>query len=257
MGVVNTTPDSFSDGGRFLQPAAAIAHALKLASEGADIIDIGGESSRPGSDSISESEELQRVIPVVNGLADVCPAPISIDTTKARVARAALEAGASIVNDISALRDTAMAATVAEFGAGLIVMHMRGNPRDMQTNTGYSDLISEIRDQLRTAVNRAESAGVSPSRIMVDPGIGFGKDLEGNLEIIRSVPQFKSLGKPVLIGASRKSFIGYLTGTQSEHRLAGSLAVAVAAVLNGASAVRVHDVRETREAVDVAIKLRG
>ncbi|MGB5106113.1 MAG: dihydropteroate synthase [Candidatus Zixiibacteriota bacterium] len=257
MGVVNTTPDSFSDGGNFLDPTLAVAHALRLVSEGADIIDIGGESSRPGSDPVSEFEELRRVIPVIQALAGNITMPISVDTYKSPVARKALESGATIVNDITALTgDSKMAATVAEFDAGLVLMHMRGSPKEMQRNTGYADLIGEISDFLASAIRVAEAAGVNPDKIMIDPGIGFGKDVDGNLAIIKSVSRFKQLGKSVLIGASRKSFIGRISGATTESRLAGSLAAAVAAVLNGADAVRVHDVLETRQAVDMALKLR-
>lgn len=258
LGVVNTTPDSFSDGGNFLDPSAAVAQALRLVEQGADIIDIGGESSRPGAIPVSESEELTRVLPVISELAGKCPVPISIDTTKSAVACAAFEAGASIINDISALHhDPAMAQVAAQGDAGLILMHMRGTPQQMQQDTVYADLIGEIVAYLSAAITRAESAGIAPNKIMIDPGIGFGKDLEGNLSIIRSISRLNSLGKPVLIGASRKSFIGRLTGTDSGNRLAGSIAAATAAVLNGASAVRVHDVAETRQAVDLAIRLRG
>lgn len=258
MGVVNTTPDSFSDGGRFLNPDLAVAHALHLIEEGADIIDIGGESSRPGSDPVTESEELRRVIPVIEALAGNITVPISVDTCKSAVAQAALDAGASIINDITALSgDSKMAAVVARSGAGLVLMHMRGTPKAMQTNTVYADLIGEIRESLAAAIRSAESAGIDPNKIMIDPGIGFGKDAAGNLEIIKSIVRFTELGRPVLIGASRKSFIGRITGAQTENRLAGSLAVSVAAVLNGASAVRVHDVLETRQAVDVALQLRS
>lgn len=258
MGVVNTTPDSFSDGGQYNDPSSAVARALRMVEEGADIIDIGGESSRPGAAAVSEAEEMRRVIPVIRELVKTCSVPISIDTCKASVARAALDAGAPIVNDITALTGgREMAGVVAEFDAGLILMHMRGTPRDMQSNTAYNDMIGEILEFLAIAVSRAEMAGVDPDKIMIDPGIGFGKDLDGNLAILKSVQRFRSLGKPVLIGASRKSFIGRLTGAGSEQRLAGSLAAAVAAVLNGATAVRVHDVAETRQAVDIARQLRG
>lgn len=257
MGVVNTTPDSFSDGGRFLSPEAAVSHALRLVEEGADIIDIGGESSRPGSESVDEVEELRRVMPVIGQLASSCRVPISIDTAKAEVARKALDAGAAIVNDITALHgDPLMATIIAEFDAGLILMHMRGTPSSMQQDTVYANLMAEICDYLAGAITVATNAGVNPGKIMIDPGIGFGKDLQGNLEIIRSIEKLAVLSRPVLIGASRKAFIGRLTGAVADDRLAGSLAAATAAVLNGASAVRVHDVRETRQAVDVALKLR-
>ncbi|MCC6962784.1 MAG: dihydropteroate synthase [candidate division Zixibacteria bacterium] len=258
MGVVNTTPDSFSDGGQFLDADRAVAQALRLAAEGADIIDIGGESTRPGAEPVAEEEEIRRVIPVIERLARASDVAISIDTVKARVAQLALQAGAKIVNDISALQaDEEMAATVAQAGAGVILMHRRGTPQTMQANTNYDDLVAEVREALAQAIARAEDAGCDPRRIMIDPGIGFGKSLEGNLDLIRSIKTFASLGKPVLIGASRKSFVGRITGAEAPDRLGGSLAAAVAAVLNGAAAVRAHDVKETRQAVDVAIRLRG
>lgn len=258
MGVVNTTPDSFSDGGQFLDADRAVAQALRLAAEGADIIDIGGESTRPGAEPVAEEEEIRRVIPVIERLARASDVAISIDTVKARVAQLALQAGAKIVNDISALQaDEEMAATVAQAGAGVILMHRRGTPQTMQANTNYDDLVAEVREALAQAIARAEDAGCDPRRIMIDPGIGFGKSLEGNLDLICSIKTFASLGKPVLIGASRKSFVGRITGAEAPDRLGGSLAAAVAAVLNGAAAVRAHDVKETRQAVDVAIRLRG
>ncbi len=258
MGVVNTTPDSFSDGGQFFDTDRAVAQALRLAAEGADIIDIGGESTRPGAEPVAEEEETRRVIPVIERLARVSDVAISIDTVKARVAQLALEAGATMVNDISALQtDEKMATTVAQAGAGVILMHRRGTPQTMQANTNYDDLVAEVREALAQAIARAEDAGCDPRRIMIDPGIGFGKNLEGNLDLIRSIKTFASLGKPVLIGASRKSFVGRITGAEAPDRLGGSLAAAVAAVLNGAAAVRAHDVKETRQAVDVAIRLRG
>lgn len=257
MGVVNTTPDSFSDGGEFFDANHAVDHALQLVADGADIIDVGGESTRPGADPVGAEEELRRVLPVIERLALEIDIPISIDTYKEPVARAALAAGAKIVNDISGLTaDSKLAQTVAEFGAGLILMHKRGDPATMQSDTRYDDLIAEIKAFLREAISKAEAAGVDPAKIMIDPGIGFGKDLAGNVEIINSIGSLRELGKPVLIGASRKSFIGRITGTGPAHRLHGSLAAAVAAVIYGASAVRVHDVKETREAVDVAIQLR-
>ena len=257
MGVVNVTPDSFSDGGKYLHTGKAVDHALKLVDEGADIIDIGGESTRPGSDVVSVDVELYRVMGVVEGAAAMCQVPISIDTYKADVARMAVSAGATIINDITGLvGDAGLAPTVAELDAGLILMHKRGNPKDMQTNTLYEDMIGEIKQFLAAAVTKATTAGVCADRIMIDPGIGFGKDLEGNLEIIRSVKYFTEIGRPVLIGASRKSFIGQITGADPDNRLPGSVAAAVAAVLNGAAAVRVHDVAATRQAVDVAVRLR-
>lgn len=257
MGVVNTTPDSFSDGGEFLDADRAVDHALQLVEDGADIIDVGGESTRPGADPVGSEEEMRRVITVIERLAAQISVPISIDTYKETVARAALTAGATIVNDISALTaDPRLAQTLAEFDAGLILMHKRGDPTTMQSDTHYEDLIAEIKLFLREAISRAEAAGVDPAKIMIDPGIGFGKDLAGNVEIINSVGSLTELGKPVMIGASRKSFIGRITGTDPAHRLHGSLAAAAAAVIYGAAAVRVHDVKETRQAVDVAFQLR-
>jgi dihydropteroate synthase len=257
MGVVNTTPDSFSDGGEFFDANHAVDQALQLVADGADIIDIGGESTRPGADPVGAEEEMRRVLPVIERLALEIDIPISIDTYKESVARAALAAGAKIVNDISGLTaDSKLAQTVAEFGAGLVLMHKRGDPATMQSDTHYDDLIAEIKAFLREAISKAEAAGVDPTKIMIDPGIGFGKDLAGNVEIINSIGSLMELGKSVLIGASRKSFIGRITGADPAHRLHGSLAAAVAAVIYGAAAVRVHDVKETREAVDVAIQLR-
>jgi dihydropteroate synthase len=257
MGVVNTTPDSFSDGGQFFDTNRAVDHALQLVADEADVIDIGGESTRPGADPVDSKEEMRRVIPVIERLAPQINIPISIDTYKESVARAALAAGAKIVNDISGLTaDSRLAKTVAEYGAGLILMHKRGDPTTMQTDTRYDDLIAEVSLFLQQAISRAEAAGVDPAKIMIDPGIGFGKDLAGNLEIIKSIESLAELGKPVMIGASRKSFIGRITGADPAHRLSGSLAAAVTAVIFGAAAVRVHDVKETRQAVDVAIQLR-
>jgi dihydropteroate synthase len=257
MGVVNTTPDSFSDGGLFFDANHAVDHALQLIADGADIIDVGGESTRPGADPVGPEEEMRRVIPVIERLTAQTNIPISIDTYNESVARAALNAGATIVNDISALTaDPLLAKTVAKFSAGLILMHKRGDPATMQSDTHYENLIAEISLFLREAISKAETAGVDPARIMIDPGIGFGKDLAGNVEIINSVGTLTELGKPVLIGASRKSFIGRITGADPAHRLYGSVAAAVAAVIYGAAGVRVHDVKEIREAVDVAIQLR-
>ncbi len=257
MGVINVTPDSFSDGGEFFDPDRAVDHALKLIAEGADVIDIGGESTRPGAQPVDQEEERHRIMPVIERLVSQTDAPISVDTCKEPVARAALAAGATIVNDISGLTvDPRLARTVAEFDAGLILMHKRGDPATMQSDTNYDNLIAEIKLFLQGAINRAEEAGVDPVKIMIDPGIGFGKDLAGNVEIINSIGRLIRFGKPVLIGASRKAFIGKITGAAATNRLYGSLAAAVAAVINGAAAVRVHDVKETRQAVDVAIQLR-
>lgn len=257
MGVVNTTPDSFSDGGLYFDADQAVAHALQLVADGADILDIGGESTRPGANPVEVEEEIRRVVPVIERLSAKTDVPISVDTRKEPVARAAIEAGASTVNDVSGLTfDSGLAKTVGEYDAGLIVMHMRGDPTSMQLDTEYDDLLGDIKRFLKSAVAKAEAAGVDPDKIMIDPGIGFGKDQAGNLEIINSVECFAKLGKPVLIGASRKSFIGRITGNDPTQRLYGSIAAAVTAVIHGAAAVRVHDVKETRQAVDVAIQLR-
>ncbi|MFH2056373.1 MAG: dihydropteroate synthase [bacterium] len=258
MGVLNVTPDSFSDGGQHFQSESAIRRALEMAEQGADIIDIGGESSRPGSQSVSVAEELRRVLPVIEAVSAQSEIPISIDTMKSEVAEAALSAGATIVNDVSGLQqDPEIAAVAARHGAGLILMHMRGTPATMQADTEYDDLIIEVTKFLTAAVWQAERSGVSEKMIMVDPGIGFGKDTTGNLELIRSVGRLRrELNKPVLVGASRKSFIGRLTGAVVDNRLPGSLAAITAAVINGAAAVRVHDVAASRQAVDIAIKLR-
>lgn len=257
MGVVNVTPDSFSDGGKFFDADTAVDRALQLVADGADIVDIGGESTRPGSEPVDDAEQLRRVIPVIRRVAQECDVPVSIDTYQSIVARQALVAGASIVNDISGLTgDPEMPKVVAEFDAGSVIMHKRGAPRDMQLDTKYEDLVAEIKQFLAATALRAIEAGVDRRKIMVDPGIGFGKDLQGNIEIMKSIGDFAQLGYPVMVGASRKSFIGQITGADTANRLAGSLAAATAAVINGAAAVRVHDVKETRQAVDVAIKFR-
>ncbi len=258
MGVLNVTPDSFSDGGKYLDPDVAVAHALCMVDEGADIIDVGGESTRPrgtaygeGAEPVDVAEELRRVLPVIERLAQVSDVPISIDTYKAEVARRALEAGAVIVNDISGLRfDAQMAEVIGRAGASVVIMHIKGTPKTMQLNPEYADLFAEIKAYLAEGVDKARQAGIT--QIMIDPGIGFGKRLEHNLRLIGGLEQFRSLGYPLLIGASRKSFIGALLDVPVGERLEGSLAAAVAAVLHGASILRVHDVRETKRAVTIA-----
>jgi dihydropteroate synthase len=252
MGVLNVTPDSFSDGGRFLDPGAAIAHAERLAGEGADLIDVGGESTRPGAEPVSADEELGRVMPVLEGLA-VLETPLSIDTSKASVARPALEAGVSFVNDVTALRgDPELAAVVADAGAGLCLMHMGGEPRTMQVDPSYADVVSEVRAFLERRLATAVAEGIPEERIWLDPGIGFGKTLDHNLELIRRLDEIVAIGPPVLVGASRKRFIGALTGRSEADRLAGSLAAAVLAFERGASMLRVHDVGATCDALAVA-----
>lgn len=254
MGILNVTPDSFSDGGDYFDREAALDRALQMVEEGADLLDVGGESTRPGAPPVSREEEERRVVPVIEHLAHRVGVPISVDTYKAAVARRAVEAGAALVNDVSGLRmDPAMARAVADLGAGLVVMHMRGDPRTMQSDTRYTDLVGEIFRALEESVDRAVEAGVPRDRVWVDPGIGFGKSAEQNLVLLRRLGEFRSLGCPVLVGASRKSFIGRTLGIEDpKDRLEGSLAAAVVAVWNGARILRVHDVRATRRAADLA-----
>jgi dihydropteroate synthase len=260
MGVVNVTPDSFSDGGKFYNTDGAIAQGEKLAAEGADIIDIGGESTRPFSDSVSVEEEIRRVVPVIDKLARRVSVPISIDTTKADVARRALEAGAAIINDVTALRfDPGLAALAVEFDTPLILMHMLGEPKSMQVAPSYANLIEDIRSFLADAVERAENLGVPRSKIIVDPGIGFGKTVAHNLSLIKHVQAFASLDAPILIGASRKAFIRKILKQAHEEDIrpdlpiveTGSQAAVSAAVLNGAHIVRVHDVANTLATVKI------
>jgi dihydropteroate synthase len=258
VGVLNVTPDSFSDGGRFLDPGAAVEHALRMASEGADLVDVGGESTRPGAPPVPEEEELARVIPVLQALARArFPLPVSIDTSKAAVARAALDAGAALVNDVRALADPEMARVVAGSGAPVVLMHMRGTPGDMRERATYRDLVAEVRAELAAAMARAEAAGVARERIVLDPGIGFAKTAGQSVEILAHLPALLSLGRPLLVGPSRKSFIGALTGAPPEERLPGTLAAVAAAVLGGATFIRVHDVAASRQAVLVAAALRA
>jgi dihydropteroate synthase len=253
MGVLNVTPDSFSDGGRFVDLGLAVEHALAMEAAGADLIDVGGESSRPGSDPVSEDEEMRRVVPVVGALATKLGAAISIDTTRASTARAALDAGATIVNDISALRfDPELATVAASAGAGLILMHMRGSPKTMQTLAPSEDIVSEVERDLLDAVMVAQERGVPFQNIVLDPGIGFGKTVAQNVELIARLGQFARLDRPILVGTSRKSFLGKLTGRETGDRLAATVASVTAAVLSGAHIVRVHDVAEAVDAVRVA-----
>lgn len=244
MGVLNTTPDSFSDGGMFLNIDAAMEHAREMIAAGVDIIDIGGESSRPGADPVSAQDEIDRVLPVIERLTKATTIPISIDTYKPSVARIALDAGACIVNDISALRDPSMASLVAEAGVPVILMHMRGTPRDMQSSPRYDCVISEIISFLKDRIQTAINAGISPDQIIIDPGIGFGKTISHNLEIIRRLREFKALGSPIMIGTSRKSFIGKILDLPEEDRIEGTAATVAVAIVNGADIVRVHDVKQ-------------
>lgn len=246
MGVLNVTPDSFSDGGKFLDLDAAVARGKRMLAEGADIVDVGGESSRPGATPVPEEEELRRVVPVIARLCSEAGPVVSVDTTKARVAREAIAAGARIINDISAFRaDGGMAGLAAETGAGVVLMHMRGTPADMQRDPRYDDVVGEVAEFLRERGSAAVRAGIAAERIVYDPGIGFGKNVEHNLEIVRRLPELRALGRPLLVGPSRKSFIGKVLGDLPvEERLEGTAAAVALAVAGGAAIIRVHDVRE-------------
>ena len=250
MGIVNVTPDSFSDGGRFADPAAAIDHGLSLVAEGADILDVGGESTRPGAAPVPEADELARVLPVVAGLAQRTTTPLSVDTMKAAVARRCLDAGAAIVNDVSGLTaDPDMPAAVAEAGAGVVVMHMQGTPQTMQVKPTYGDVVAEVAGFLEARLRSLADVGISPDAVCLDPGIGFGKTLDHNLALLAHLDSVARLGRPVCLGVSRKGFIGKLCGRERDDRLAGSLAVACFAAARGtAHVLRVHDVAATRDA---------
>lgn len=252
MGVLNVTPDSFSDGGRFLETDVALARMERMKAEGADVIDIGGESTRPGADPVAEEEELRRVLPVIEAAVGL-NVPLSIDSTKSSVVRAALDAGAEIVNDISGLRyDREIADVAAAAGAGLVLMHIRGRPRTMQQDIHYDDLMGELVDELSGSAKRALAAGCRREQLVLDPGIGFGKTAEHNLEVINRLDRVVYLGYPVLVGPSRKSFIGKTLGLEVDERVEGTLAACVVALLRGARIFRVHDVEAARRALDMA-----
>jgi dihydropteroate synthase len=258
MGIVNVTPDSFSDGGLFLDPEAAIAHGRELAREGADILDVGGESTRPGAEAVDAETERDRVEPVVSALAADGAATVSIDTAKAPVAAAALDAGATIVNDVTALRgDPQLAGLVAERECQLVLMHMQGTPRTMQENPTYDDVVDDVRAFLAERIEAAVDAGVDERRISVDPGVGFGKTVAHNLELLRRLHELRELGRPLVIGTSRKRFLGAITGREVTQRLGGSLASNVIALSRGAEVFRVHDVAAARRGLDVAEVLLG
>jgi dihydropteroate synthase len=259
MGILNVTPDSFSDGGRFDSAEAAVAEGLRLVEEGADLIDVGGESSRPGSDPVPLEEELRRVIPVIRGLAKRCPVPISVDTMKAVVAREALAEGAEIVNDISAMTyDGAMAGIVAGSGAAVVLMHMRGLPKTMQAgDLSYGSLMGEVLGFLQERIEAAGRAGISPVRILVDPGIGFGKTPQDNLRLIREQGELKALGRPIVTGPSRKSFIGHVLGGGPAERLEGTAAACTAAILHGSRVLRVHDVAAMKKVARMTDAVMG
>jgi dihydropteroate synthase len=246
MGVVNVTPDSFSDGGAFLDARAAVAHARKLAQEGADLVDVGGESTRPGAAPVSEAEELERILPVVEALADL---PVSVDTRRPVVMRAALAAGASMINDVQALQAPGALEAVAGTDCAICLMHMQGEPQTMQREPRYGDVVNEVKAFLAARIAACEAAGIARDRLAADPGFGFGKTPEHNLALLKRLPEFAALGVPLLAGWSRKSSLGRITGRDAGERLAGSLAAALLALLGGARILRVHDVKETRDAV--------
>ena len=257
MGVVNVTPDSFSDGGLYLDPAAAISHGEDLARAGAAILDVGGESTRPGAEEVAEGEELRRVVPVIEGLVR-SGAEISVDTSKAAVAAAALDAGAMIVNDVTALRgDVEMAALCADRGATVVLMHMLGTPPTMQRDPVYADVVDEVKAFLAERVEAAVAAGIAAERIWLDPGIGFGKTAEHNLELLRRLGELRELGRPLVVGTSRKSFIGRVDGSDAGERLGGTIASSVLAAAEGADVLRVHDVAEVGQAMAVAGAILG
>ncbi|HSK29376.1 MAG TPA: dihydropteroate synthase, partial [Candidatus Limnocylindria bacterium] len=257
MGILNVTPDSFYDGGRRSEASRAIADGVAMVQAGADILDVGGESTRPGAKPVSEDDELARVLPVVAGLRREVQVPISIDTYKSGVAQRTLDAGADVVNDISALRfDPEMVPMIAAEKVPVVLMHMQGKPQTMQTEPRYSDVVREVRDFLAGQLYEAMDGGIAAERIILDPGIGFGKTLEHNLRLLRGLPMLAALGQPLMVGASRKTFIGKILDVDADQRLEGSLAAAVAAVLAGANIVRVHDVAETCRAVRIADAIR-
>jgi dihydropteroate synthase len=256
MGVLNVTPDSFSDGGRYAAPEAAIARGRQLLGDGADLLDVGGESTRPGSQPVPADEQWRRIGPVVEALAREDRALVSVDTSSAEVARRALGAGAAIVNDVTALGDPAMAGVVAGAGAGLVLMHMRGTPADMQRDPRYADATAEVREFLARRMEAAEAAGIARERVALDPGIGFGKAARHSLELLARLATLTALGRPVLVGASRKSLIGQILDLPVDQRLEGSLAAAAIAVYQGARIIRAHDVAATAKAVRVAEALR-
>jgi len=254
MGIVNVTPDSFSDGGQFLDARAAVAHGRQLEAEGADILDVGGESTRPGAEPVAPEEQIRRVVPVIERLvAQGVRAQISIDTTRLAVAEAAVAAGASYVNDVTAFRhEPALASFAADRGLDCCLMHMRGEPRSMQHNPVYDDVVSDVKAFLEERLSAAVAAGVAEERIMLDPGIGFGKTVDHNLELLRRLDELVALGRPIVIGTSRKSFLGHITGREAVDRLPGTIATNVLALERGAAVFRVHDVRPVADALAVA-----
>ena len=258
MGVLNVTPDSFFDGGRYFDSSLAIDRAHEMAENGADIIDIGGESSRPGSNPVTEFEELKRVLPIIEALADRIPCHISIDTYKANVAKKAIETGATIINDISALRfDSSMASVAVETGAFVVLMHMLGDPRTMQNNPQYDDVVEDVRNFLNERIKYAENAGIPKEKIIIDPGIGFGKTVDHNLSLLRHIGSFNELGCLVLVGASNKSMIGMITGASIEERSWGTAAIVAHCVSQGVLIHRVHDVKAMKQVCEVSFAIKG
>ena len=254
MGVLNITPDSFSDGGLFIDADKAVAHARQMAEDGAEIIDVGGESTKPGSEHVSEEEELKRVKPVIERLVKEINVPISIDTCKPKVAEECLELGASLVNDITGLRNKEMIKIIAKHNIPVVIMHMKGEPKNMQQNPAYKDVVKEIKEFFRDRINKARDYGID--NIIIDPGIGFGKTAGHNLQILKRLNEFKDFGCPILVGPSRKSFIGNITGLAANERLEGTLAAISIAILNGADIIRVHDVKECKRAAQIADAIR-
>lgn len=257
MGALNVTPDSFYRESRRADPGEAVARALEMVEEGADIVDIGGESTRPGAAPVDVEEEIRRVVPVVTRLRPLTRVLISVDTRRSAVAERALEAGADIVNDVSALGDSRMAEVVARAKAGVVLMHMKGTPPTMQAAPSYGDVVAEVREHLRGAIDRAVSSGIASDSILIDPGIGFGKTLEHNLTLLKSLPALTELSKPILVGTSRKSFLGRIVHGTPEERLLSTASSVACAIVFGASVVRVHDVREMREVAAVADAIRN
>ncbi len=256
MAILNCTPDSFSDGGRFLDLSAALDHAEDLVRDGADIVDIGGESTRPGADSVPADEELRRILPVVEELRSRYPdLPLSVDTSKVEVAAAGLEAGADLINDVAAASDPALLDLVAAHGATIVLMHRRGQPRTMQIDTKYDDVVAEVKEFLSQRATSATEAGIPPHRVWIDPGVGFGKDVGGNLRLLAALPELAELGHPVLVGASRKSFIGDISGADVATRLPGSLAALIPTIRLPRVVVRVHDPRPSVQFLEVASRL--
>jgi dihydropteroate synthase len=257
MGVVNVTPDSFSDGGLYLDPEAAVAHGRELAAAGAEILDVGGESTRPGADPVGAEEELRRVVPVIRGLVG-SQSRVSVDTSKAEVASAALDSGAEIVNDVTALRgDPEMGVLCAERGATVVLMHMLGEPRTMQDDPRYDDVVLDVKAFLAERLESAVAAGIEEDRVWLDPGIGFGKTAAHNMELLRRLGELRELGRPLVVGTSRKSFIGRVDGSPADQRLGGTIASSVLAAAEGADVLRVHDVAEVRQALTVATAILG